>query len=364
MKKRILAAVLPLLAALFLGGCYDQQIFENTAIILYAGAESGENGGLLFSFAAAEATEKDGSLLILSREDQLMEHAIASLNSASGDPLKAGKIQNMLFSEELAQKGIMQVKDANHLETSNRFLADYAIVEGSPKTLLKVLESKEKKNRSYGYLEELLENAANAGLCPNTLHHEFNIDFQTEGKDPILPLLRYDEEKKIIAVKGTALFSEDRCVETLDTAESCYLSILTASAKNIAVKLSNIQAEAEECTLNITECSRKTDLDIINDRLCITIRLKMKSYFTVSNWAELSHTSRNQIEKDTEKAMEKQCTEVFQKMQASGSDPLGIGAKTRGYYNDFYKTHDMDRVYKYAVVRVEIQNTILNQNNT
>ena len=364
MKKRIAAAVLPILTALFLSGCYDQQIFENTAIILYAGAESGENGNLLFSFAAAEATEKDGSLLILSREDQLMEHAIASLNGASGDPLKSGKIQNMVFSEELAQKGIMQVKDANHLEPSNRFLADYAIVEGSPKTLLKILESKEKKNRSYGYLEKLLENAANAGLCPNTLHHEFNIDFQTEGKDPILPLLRYDEEKEIIAVKGTALFSDDRCVETLNTAESCYLSMLTSSAKSIAVNLKNVQAEGEECTLNITKCSRKTDLDIINDRLYITIRLKMRSYFTVSNWAEISHASRNQIERDTEKELEKQCTEVFRKMQAAASDPLGIGAKTRGYYNEFYKSHNMDQVYKDAVVKIEIRNTILNQHNT
>ena len=364
MLRKIALAMLLFFSLLFLTGCYDQQIFENTAIIIYAGAETGDNGKLLFSFAAAEATEKDGSLLILSKKDDLMEHAIASLNDASSDPLKSGKIQNMIFSEELAREGLMRVKDANHLEPSNRFLADYAIVEGSPKTLLNILESREKKNRSYGYLEELLENAANAGLCPNTLHHEFNIDFQTEGIDPILPLLRYDEEKNLVTVKGTALFQDDRCVETLNTAESCYLSMLTSSAKAIAVKLQNIQAEGEECTLNITKCSRKTDLDIINDQLYITIHLKMKSYFTVSNWAEISHSSRNQIEQDTKKELEKHCTETFQKIQASGSDPLGIRAKTRGYYNDFYKSHDMDQVYKDAVVRIDIENTIINQHNT
>lgn len=364
MKKKFAAILIPFFAALLFSGCYDQQIFENTSIIIYAGAEKGTDENLLFSFAAAESTEKDGSLLILSKEDQLMEHAIATLNNASDDPLKSGKIQNMIFSDELARDGIMQVKDANHLEPSNRFLADYAIVEGSPKTLLHILESQEKTNRTYGYLEELLENAANAGLCPNTLHHEFNIDFQTEGIDPILPMLHYDEEKNLVAVRGTALFQDDRLVDTLSTAESCYLSMMTSSAKTIAVKLRDIQGEGKDCTLNISKCSRKMDLNTINDQLYIHIHLKMKSYFTVSNWAEISKTKRSDIEKDTEKELEKQCTETFQKIQASGSDPLGVRSKTRGYFNDFYKSHDMDEIYKNAVVKIDIDNTIINQHNS
>ena len=49
-------------------GCYDQQIFENTAIILCAGAESGENGKILFSFAAAENENKKASWSLFPRK--------------------------------------------------------------------------------------------------------------------------------------------------------------------------------------------------------------------------------------------------------------------------------------------------------
>lgn len=206
-----------------------------------------------------------------------------------------------------------------------------------------------------------MENAANAGLCPNTLHHEFNIDFQTEGVDPILPLLKYNEEKKHITVGGTALFKEDRYVEKLDTDESRYLSIITSSAKNIAVKLKNIHTEGEECTLNISECSDRPRIDLIDGQLYITVDLKIGSFFTVSNWAEISHSSRKQIERETERELEKHCTEVFKKIQASGSDPLGIKAMTRGHFNNFYNNNDMDRVYKDAVVKINVNNTILNQ---
>ena len=80
-------------------GCFDHQIFENTAIIIYAAAESSdEEGQLLFTVAAAESEGKDGSLLILSEKDELMESAVSTLNSESPHPLRSGKIQNILFS--------------------------------------------------------------------------------------------------------------------------------------------------------------------------------------------------------------------------------------------------------------------------
>ncbi|MBQ4092301.1 MAG: Ger(x)C family spore germination protein [Firmicutes bacterium] len=362
MKKKILAIVLSVLPMIFFCGCFDQQIFENTAIILYAGAETTDKDDtFLFSIAAAESEGKDGSLLILSKEDELLESAISSMNDASANPLRSGKLQDILFSEELAKKGIANVSDANHLDASNRFLADYVVVQGSPKEMLQVVESLEKKNKSYGYLEQLLENASDAGLCPNTLHQEFDIYFQTEGIDPILPLMSYNKENETIKVEGTALFHEDRYVGALSAAESRYLSILMSSADIISVKMKDIHKEGHDLTLNIIEGFRHADIDIINNELYITFKIRTRSYFTVSDWAEISQTSRKTIESELEKKLEHRCTEIYQKLQECGCDPTGITAKVRAKYNDFYNSHNMEEVFANAHVTFDINNTLINQ---
>lgn len=364
MRKKLRTVAAFMLPLFFCCGCFDQQIFENTAIIIYAGAEKSDTPGkLLFSIAAAENEEKDGSLRILTREDVLLESAVATLNMESPDPLRSGKLQNILFSEDLARDGISAVSDANHLDASNRFLADYVVVEGSPKEMLEVTETLEKRNGSYGYLETMLENAANAGLCPNTLHQEFDIYFETEGIDPVLPLVSYDTEKETVTVEGTALFHEDRYVGNLTVEESRYLSMMQSSADIISVKMQNLQNSGRDLTLNIIEGFDRSYIDIINDRLFITVKLNTHSYFTVNNWAEISQASRREIEEEIESTLEQRCTEVYQKLQAHNCDPLGITAKVRAYYNDFYQTHDMTDVYQNAIVNFQIHNTLTNQKN-
>lgn len=345
-------------------GCYDQQIFENTAIIICAGAESGENGKILFSFAAAENENKKGQLEIISKEDTLMAQAIAALNAEVEDPLKAGKIQNLVFSEELAKRGMMLVRDDNRLEESNRFLTDYAITEGSPEELFKVLEKKEKASSAYGYLGDLLENSANAGLCPNVLQHEFNIDLQTEGIDPVLPLLTYNKENGSIRVLGTALFHGDRYVEKLSTAESRYFSLLLHSARNISIKLKDFHPQGGDVTLNITDSNMKVKLDTEGDQLYISFYVKTKSYFDASDWAELEQDTKKSIERKIDAKLEKACTNVVQKIQYAGSDPFGIAARLRGYHNDFYLSHDIDQVYQNATIKIDIRNKLINQKNS
>ncbi|MBQ1251825.1 MAG: hypothetical protein IIY02_02805, partial [Firmicutes bacterium] len=328
----------------------------------YAGAElSDEEGKHLFTIAAAESEGKDGSLLILSKKDELLESAISSMNSESADPLRSGKLQDILFSEELAKQGISGISNANHLDPTNRFLADYVVVQGSPKEMLKIVETMEKKNKSYGYLEQLLENSSEAGLCPNTLHQEFDIYFHTEGIDPILPLMSYDKENETVKVEGTALFRDDRCVGTLSTAESRYLSILMSSAEIVSVKMKDLHKEGHDLTLNIIEGFRRAETEIVDDELYITFKIRTRSYFSVNDWAEISDASRQTIESEIEQKLENRCAEVYQKLQACGCDPTGITAKVRAKHNDFYHSHNMAEVFANAHVTFDIHNTLINQ---
>lgn len=362
MKKGFFIAAMLLLPMALCSGCFDQQIFENTAILIYAGAENSDTEGeLLFTVAAAENEGKDGSLRILSEKDVLLESAVATLNAKSPDPLRSGKLQNILFSEELAKDGISAVSDANHLDASNRFLADYVVVQGSPGEMLKVIEALEKQNRSYGYLETLLENAADAGLCPNTLHQEFDIYFETEGIDPVLPLVSYDTEKETVSVEGTALFHGDRYVGRLTVEESRYLSMLQSSADIISVKIEALPDRERELTLNLIEGFDRSAIRICGGRLHITVKLNTHSYFTVNDWAEISGASPGELESHIEATLERRCTEVYQKLLDAGCDPLGITAKVRAYENDFYQSHDADELYRNATVTVEVQNTLTNQ---
>lgn len=359
MKK--LFIFLSLGVIIFFSGCYDQQVFENTAIIIYAGAESSTDNRILFSFGATENEDRKGKLRILSKRDKLMENAIATLNANTEDPLREGKIQHILFSEEFAEKGISKVPDTNRLEASNRFLADYVITEGSPKELMKVLQTKELKSNAYGYLGELLENAASAGLCPNTLYHEFNIDLNTEGIDPILPLITYNSKKETITVKGTALFDEDRMTGILNTVESRYLSLLTASAENVTVKIPNLTSETKDIALHICDMNEKTKVNVKNDTVYITLNLRLTSFFNAGDWATLSDKSKSSITKKTEKTVARRCEKIFHDLQKCNADPFAVEASLRGYHNEFYQTHNGKEAYRNAIVKVIVHNHILNQ---
>ncbi len=52
MRKKAISLLLLFALSLLCGGCYDRQIFENTAVIIYAGAEKGSGGKIHYSFAA------------------------------------------------------------------------------------------------------------------------------------------------------------------------------------------------------------------------------------------------------------------------------------------------------------------------
>ncbi|MGI5873123.1 MAG: Ger(x)C family spore germination protein [Bacillota bacterium] len=362
MRKKAISLLLLFALSLLCGGCYDRQIFENTAVIIYAGAEKGSGGKILYSFAAAE-NNNEKNLLVISEENDLMESAVADLTASTENPLRAGKIQNLIFSEELAKEGILNVRDANRLEVTNRFLADYAVVKGSPLTLLKILENMNSGSGVYCYLDKMLENGANAGVCPNTLRHEFNIDFETKGIDPILPLLVCDEEQNEIRIAGTALFTDDRCTGTLTKNESRFLSLMAASAETISVEMNGLRSANDKTTMNIVKCGRKIEIETAGDEVFITLRLKLRSNFDISDWTEISDTAQGDINKKIERDLEQRCETVFQKIQSTGCDPFGVEARLRAYHPDFFSTHDAKEAYKNGKIKIEIRNRIINQKN-
>ena len=363
MKKILFPGILVLLLipAFLCGGCYDVQFFENTAVIIYAGADKGSGDQLALSFAVAESEASGQILTLLRTEAPLMASAITKLNAENEDILRAGKIQNLIFSEELAKEGILKLKDGNSVSEANRFMADYAITKGTAAELFTVLQKKEAENGSYGYFGELLSNAAAAGLCPDTRLHEFNIDVAAEGIDPMLPLVDYDTEAETVSVIGTALLQNDRMVTALDTEDSRYLALLSGSGKHTVLPLMGIQPETGYLSLHITKSKNKIKLQTKGDRLKICFALTVDGHFDVGDWAEIKPQYKKTAVAELEKQIGNRCMEVLSKLQAAPSDPFGVASKLRGYHNQFYRTHDFTEVYQNAAVEVTVNMRLLNQ---
>lgn len=363
MKKNaiIFTAFFSLIAAVLCSGCYDRQIFENTAVIIYAGADKGSGDNLNLSFAVAESEAQGQVLTLLQTESPLLSTAISKLNAENEEILRAGKIQNLIFSADLAKAGILTLKDGNRVAEANRFMADYVVTEGTAAELFKVLQKKEAENGSYGYLGELLANAAAAGLCPDTRLHEFNINVAAEGIDPLLPLVTYDTEANTVTVIGTAVFQKDRMVDSLGGEKSRYLALLTASGKHFVLQTEQIRSQAKYTPLHITGSKPKIKTEISSDRLKIHANIKVNGYFNVSDWAEINTAGKKKAVAAIEKQLGNRCKEVLLQLQTAGSDPFGIASKLRGYHNEFYKTHDFADVYRNAEIEVTVKMKLLNR---
>lgn len=290
-----------------------------------------------------------------------MESAVADLTAETENPLRAGKIQNLLFSEELAKGGLLKIRDSNRINVANRYLADYAIVKGSPLTFLKILNDADIGSNRYCYLDKALSNGADAGICPNTLKHEFNIDFETEGIDPILPLLSYNERKKTVAIEGTALFNGDRLVGSFNREQSRYLSLLSSSAESIDLDIMNLREKDDHVMMNVISSKHKIKIFPTGKDIVIQIKIKLKSRFDISDWQEiLEERNQNEVERFIEKSVAQKCGAVLTALQECGCDPLGVGASLRGFHPETLSRTDPKTAYRRGVIRIEVENRIIN----
>ncbi|WP_203363134.1 Ger(x)C family spore germination protein [Bacillus sp. REN10] len=349
MRKKIFWIVLTFL--LLTNYQLEPTILEDTQHISAAGYDSAGKDRIKATAAAPffppgqDVTPKD---VTFTAEG----HARASMKQLfqreAQKPLSTGRLNNVLYSKDLAQQGIFHLVKPYSRDPNIGRGMHLAIVDGSTEKLLKskfpstVLTSR--------YLAELLDQGIK-NIIPETNLHSFLAQYYGEGQDPFLPLLQL--KKKHIRLKGLALFKDARYVGSLSYKESYLFKILYEKSRdgNYDIKLNS----GHYVVIKNVRSKVKYRISGPKENPNIKIEVSMLGEIIDASGLSLKNPKTVQnIEKQWMQKENKRAKKIIKKFQNLHIDPLGISEKVRSKYRNF----DMDKWknhYPSASINVQIK---------
>lgn len=346
-------------------GCWDQKIYERIGFIFEVGVESGDNKDLIISYIIPVIGNKKGNL-----SDLLTTHA-NSIRSAreiqarsSAKILQGGKVQQILFSEEFSEKGIMDVLQIMSRDAINNILAFIVVVDGSPNELMKNELSLQNKPIPGIYITQLLSADVEYSYAVDSRVYNFEIDYFIPGVDPVAPLIKMKPES--VEVTGSALFCGDKMVGKINIPETQLLLAMKNKLKKAPrFTFTKINADKTDkigsrtLTAAINSKKRKIDIKIINDKPVVNISLDFEAVIEDFKWDnENDALVKEKLENDMNTELKATANSLIKHTKEVGSDPIGIGALVKAKYNSYWKNVDWEKVYKTADINFQSKVTI------
>lgn len=367
MKRQYSIIALMLICTLLLSGCWDQLIFDQTALAIVSAAEESPDGKLLITYTYPVVDGKEKMAIgFRSMEVTLFRDAREHVRLSSPKMLEAGKIQEALISDTLAKTGIHDLLEVYQRDASNPAIAYIVVVEGSPKELLSRAAEFKAAPRVGFYLYQLLENNVKIGNIPNTKIFDFDINFFAEGMDPITPIIKIETDS--IVVKGSALFSKDKMVGEIDEeATKILLGIMGQGRPTEFIykepKLPSDNKSKYGLSVILHKPKRKVNINFDESgKPVIKVSLQYNCLLDEYQWNKTDNeTELGKLEKLLNGYLSKVANETIKYMQSVDSDPVGFGNMIRAKYYDYWKSIKWDEVYKDAEITVDIKAKIVRQ---
>lgn len=367
-KKILTVFMIVVFSSTFIG-CWDQRIYEKVGFILVLGMESSKNPNkkLLVTYTnPAIGLGKRNQMELNSQEADLLRQARETARIKASRPLEAGKIQAILISEELAEKGgIHDVLSIFSRDPLNPALASLVVVDGSPNELCKKAMSFPDKPRLGIYLNQLLEGGLKDSKIPEARIYSFDTEYYAEGLDTIMPMIKLEDDS--VKLIGSALFSRDKMVGSINIKQNILMNAMRKKIKTSTeyiCKAANIEDAHSNIkngiAFGIKDSKRKISVDIENGKPVVNIRLKFTGSIDEYIWDSLDKEEKyRKIENEIANELKDECLNIVKYTQEVGSDPLGIGDIVRAKHNDYWKKVKWKEAYKAAQINVEVKAKIL-----
>lgn len=281
-------------------------------------------------------SDKSISSETFTETSSLSKEILVKIDTKSPKTIETGKLELLLFSNELARKGIFELVDNFQRDpnvTTNLLLA---VIDGEAKELL----TTPFKNEDTGiHISEIIEQNTNVGLLPKKDLHRFMFDYYSTGKDPYLPILKLVEDQ--VEVSGIALFDQDILVGQIDFGELFVFTVLAETSKNGSYKVRN--------DTYVRNLGSKRKFLVSNNETNpeITITIQLEGIIRQHSGEKIPHKKLyEKIGKQMEQDLKEQAEMMIKKFQALKVDPLGLGeqvrSRTRNWdekkWNDMYPT--------------------------
>jgi len=329
MPKRILLALIMVMQAVTLSGCWDYRDINTVAFPQLGAYDLHEDGETSVNSLSQDIQLIDLTVVIPNIAENVESKfkidkttGILIGNARGQKPYQLpggytpGVASSIIIGEDLAATGINKLNEALTRGALNPHTLNYAISEGRAEKILRVPV---KDYPSMGvYMRLLLRSADKRAFIATTTLHQFEVD-QNPGKNPIMPLLTIKNDK--VKFSGTAILKKDKMIGRADLEETQYLLMLRGikCTASLPFVLNNYDNLSEYGSVNVVN-KRKVKVEHDGDKFIFNISIMLEGELTeidrpegilFTENEELIHDIEAQISSDvTDK-----CKRFLKKMQ-------------------------------------------------
>lgn len=347
MKKIIL-----LFMCLLLSGCAEREVLDDITIVRTLGFDKASKnneikGTINYPIFINEQTFK---MKYLSASGETSKEIRNELNEMTARPLFVGKLNTVLFSEKLAQEGIMETLDTLQRDPGVGRAIYLGITKQSAEIVLS--DDYDQTNLDGNYFSNLIKQNENYSNLPYLNFHTFLYAFFADCMDPVLPYL--SKKRDAVKITGLALFKNDKMVGTINEHQILIFKTLFQ--------------RFNEGSYQFTSKNYKGNLEILKSKLHYKIIKKphQKVIIIVDVKGRLTEYTKvnagdpkvvKGIENTIKKELENNASELISKFQDLNIDPLGIGEHVRSQTKKFnskkwldqYQDTDIQVVYNLKI---------------
>lgn len=298
---------------------------------------------------------------ILETYGHTMKDAMANLQQQLAEKLYLGHLQIIVVSDDIAKRGLSEINDFLRRDHEVRRTAWMAVNHEDASKVIKTAPPLETVPSLY--LSDTLNNAVRFGKLPREYLGKFWIDISDDGVNAILPTVKVIQDDRIL-VDGIAFFREEKMVGRTTPVEiGMYMSMKEKNGGGYSVAVS---LEDEPGVYLIKAEKRNPDIKVSlkNGKPSAVINVEVQA--VVEEEVKANRLGEKQLEKMEKAANQKRgeiCKELLAKLQKEGSDILGLGARIRAKYGDYWDTEvkteeKWSEIYKEMDIKVNVHHHI------
>lgn len=312
---------------------------------------------------------------LISADANTLQTLRSEENLATDQRLEMGQLRCVIYSKELAEKGIIQLVNALNRDPTVGNMVYLTIAEKDAFSIISMDEKKIKVNIGT-YLYNLIRQNVERELLISPTLHEFNHKFFDYGQDPVLPIINVKKDK--VAISGVALFNDDKMVARLSNDKLFYLKLLIdeyrTGAKELEFnrdefkKIINIQGGQSygeiynKLFISVENLRSNAKINLVDKKnLVFKVVVKMDSRLReTTNYLDLGKPANMKfIEKKINKEMESQIKKLLVFFQEKQVDPVGIGNEYMAHVRGKpISQKEWKELYKNAKFEVQVKNTL------
>ena len=271
--------------------------------------------------------------------------------------------QVVIFSKEVAEKGIVKYLDYFFRDHESRYDVDLIVAEENAGEILSVeshLESLPAQD-----LEKLIKKQKDASQSPICTMFSFLQEYQIPHRSTLVPMVRVvkpkedDKKSSYLYVSGSAIFKEGKMVSSLNENQTRgALWVLNDVHRGVIAT----DYQGTNMSVEIMDGSGDFSVNFTNGKIRIKAAVKASCVLgELQSSQQIDPSALEEIGDVCEKEIEKEIRSAFLEMQSVGADVWGVGEKFYRYQNKTWKrlSEDFEELFRNAELNVDAKVDII-----